>query len=105
MWYKHFVRNEWRDFRLPTSVLARSTEEFTAKIDFTIGHFMLPFFADPDIESRKYLRTLFDKYLDLMLLKFEQNRMVRTIQDIKLFDKRWLTIFDIVLTPFWMTFL
>ena len=28
-----------------------------------------------------------------MLSKFEQNRMVRTIQNIELFDKKWLTIF------------
>ena len=35
-----------------------------------------------------------------MLVKFEQNRMVRTIQNFELFDKKWLTIFDNVLTPF-----
>ena len=49
--------------------------KFTAKIDFLIGHFMLPF-TDADIGSLKSLYTLFDKYLDHMLLKFEQNRMV-----------------------------
>ena len=40
-----------------------------------------------------------------MLVKFEQNRMVQTIQNFELFDKKWLTIFDKVLTPFWKTFL
>ena len=40
-----------------------------------------------------------------MLVKFEQNRMVRTIQNFVLFDKKWLTIFDKMLTPFWKTFL
>ena len=40
-----------------------------------------------------------------MLMKFEQNRMVRTIQNFELFDKKWLTIFEKVLTPFWKTFL
>ena len=47
------------------------------------------------------------KYLDHMLVKFEQNRMVRTIQNLVLFDKnkKSLTIFDKVLTPFWKTFL
>ena len=30
-----------------------------------------------------------------MLVKFKQkNRMVRTIQNLELFDKKWLTIFD-----------
>ena len=30
--------------------------------------------ADTDIKSLKSLHTLFDKYLDQMLMKFEQNR-------------------------------
>ena len=33
------------------------------------------------------IHTLFDKYLDHMLVKFEQIRMVRTIQNFELFDK------------------
>ena len=40
-----------------------------------------------------------------MLVKFKQYRMVRTTQNSELFDKKWLTIFDKVLTPFWNTFL
>ena len=40
-----------------------------------------------------------------MLMKIEQNRMVRTIQIFELFDQKWLTIFYKVLTPFWKTFL
>ena len=38
-----------------------------------------------------------------MPVKFERNRTVRTIQNLKLFDKKmvkWLTTFDKVLTPF-----
>ena len=61
--------------------------------------------ADADIGSLKSLHTLFDKYLDHMLVRFEQNRMVRTIQNFVLFDKKWLTIFDKVLMSFWKTFL
>ena len=61
--------------------------------------------ANADIGSWKSLHTLFDTYLDHMLVKFEQNRMVRNIQNFELFDKKWLTIFDKVLTPFWKTFL
>ena len=37
------------------------------------------------------LHTLFDKYLVLMLVKFEQNRMVRT--NFELFDKRMVNQF------------
>ena len=70
------------------------------------------------------LHTLFDKHLDHMLVKLkkqnktkqnktkkkqqqqqQQNRTVRTIQNFVLFDQKWLTIFDKVLTPFWKTFL
>ena len=40
-----------------------------------------------------------------MQMKFEQNRMYPTKQNFELFDKKWLTIFDNVLTPFWKTFL
>ena len=61
--------------------------------------------ADADIGIVKSLQTLFDKHLNHRLVKFEQNRMVRTIQNFVLFDKKWLTIFDKVLTPFCMTFL
>ena len=37
-------------------------------------------------------------YLDHMLVEFEQNRIARTIQNLEFCDKKWLTIFDKVLT-------
>ena len=40
-----------------------------------------------------------------MLVKFEKNRIVQIIQNIELFDKKWSTIFDKVLMPFWKMFL
>ena len=43
--------------------------------------------------SLKSLHTLFDKYLDLMLVKFEQNRMVGTTQNFELFDKKMVNHF------------
>ena len=61
--------------------------------------------ADADIGSLKSLHTVFGKYFDHMLVKFEQNSMVRTLKNVELFDKEWLNIFDKVLTPFWKTFL
>ena len=77
------------------ATVARKTfnGKFTANIDFPIGHFFVTI-ADADIESLKSLHTLFDKYLDHMLAKFELNRMVQTIQNFVLFDKKWLVIFD-----------
>ena len=77
--------------------------KFTAEIGFLIEHFVT--IADADIGSLKSFHILFDKYLDHTLVKFEQNHVVRTIQDFELFDKKWLTIFDKVLMPFWKTFL
>ena len=35
-----------------------------------------------------------------VLVKFEQNGVVQTIQNFELFDKNWFTIFDKALTPF-----
>ena len=70
-----------------------------------MGHYVT--IADANIGSLKSLRlhTLFGKYLNHMLVQFEQNRMVRTRQNFELLEKKWLTIFDKVLTPFWKTFL
>ena len=44
--------------------------------------------ANADIGSLKSLRTFLKKCLYHMLLKFEQNRMVETTQNFKLFDKK-----------------
>ena len=46
MWYKHFLRNVWRDFRLPMSALATAAGKsfngkFTSTFDFPIGYFIL----------------------------------------------------------------
>ena len=55
---------------------------------------LFPIFAfyftitDADIESLKSLHTLFDKYLEHMLVKFEQNHMVQNIQNFEFFDKK-----------------
>ena len=43
--------------------------------------------ADADIGSLKSLHILFDKYLDHMLVKFEQNCMVGTVHNFELFGK------------------
>ena len=44
--------------------------------------------TDADSRSLKSLHTLFDKYFDPVLVKFEQYRMVWTIQNFELFDKK-----------------
>ena len=46
--------------------------------------------SNADTGSLKSLHTLFDMYMNHMLVKFEQNRMVQNIQNFELFDKKWL---------------
>ena len=53
--------------------------KFTTKIAIAIRYFIFTI-ADADIESLKSVHKLFDKYMDHMMLKFEQNRMVRTVK-------------------------
>ena len=58
--------------------------KFTAKIDFPIGYIYVTI-SDADIGSRKFL-----SYTDgatTVLVKFEQNCMVRTIQNFELKTK------------------
>ena len=76
-----FLRNVglWSDFRLPMSALATIAGKsfngkFAAKIHFPIGYFIC--IADADIGILKFLHKLFDKYLDHVLVKLDQNRMV-----------------------------
>ena len=54
---------------------------------------MLNSVADTDIRKLKSLNTLLDKYLYHTQVKFEQTRMVRTKQELELFDKKCLPIF------------
>ena len=49
--------------------------------------------ADDNIGSLKSLLTLFDNYVDHMLVKYEQNLMVRTIQNFELFWQKMVNHF------------
>ena len=74
-----------RDFGLPITAISTvavksSNGKFTVKNWFSEWIFYVTI-ADADIGSLKSLHTLFDKYLDHMLVKFEQNRMLQTIQN------------------------
>ena len=74
-----FLRNVWKDFRLQMSALATARTsfngKFTAKKRFSDRTFYVTT-ADADTGSLKSFHTLFAKYLDHMLVKCEQNRMV-----------------------------
>ena len=77
--------------------------KFTIKIDFLIGHFTLPLLTltlEVQSLSIHYLISIWTHAGEI-----EQNRIVGNTQNFELFDKKWLTIFEIVLTPFWKTFL
>ena len=90
MWFKHVSNNVGRDFRFPMLAFA--------KIHFPNEHFMLPL-INADIGSLKFLQTLFDKHFDHMLVKFEQSRMVRNMQNFEVFGKKWLKTYS--LTSYW----
>ena len=64
--------------------------------------------ANVNIESLKSLPTLFDICLKNMLVKFEQNRMVRNIQKFELLNRKpdfFKAVFVKALTPSWKMFL
>ena len=68
--------------------------------------------ANADTESLQSFHTLFETYLDHMLIKFKSNRIVRKVQNLELkLDKKkkfFKTIFDeslTMLTPFCKAFL
>ena len=44
--------------------------------------------ANAEIGSLKSILTLYDKYLNHMLVKFELNSMVQTLQNCDIFDKK-----------------
>ena len=64
--------------------------KFTAKIFLSGIIFMLPLLM-PTVEVSSFYYIIW--YLYHMLVKFEQNRMVWTIQNFEIFDKNWLIIF------------
>ena len=71
---KCISNNVWRDLRLPIlafAMVARNifNGKFTAKIEFPIKTFYATT-ADADTGSQKSPHTLFDKYLDHRLVKF-----------------------------------
>ena len=88
----------YRNFRLPMSALATIYSKCTAKIDFPIGYFMLPYCWCWHWKSKVSPYIIW--YLDHMLVKFEQNRMVQSIQNFELFDQKLFTI----LTKHWYHF-
>ena len=73
MWYKHVLRNVWRDFRLSMSALETvAGKSFKGKLlqKLISDRVFYVTITDADSGSLKSLHTLFDKYLDHMLVKF-----------------------------------
>ena len=91
MWSKYLSNNVWRDFRLPMSASAMVTWITRSENRF-LQYLPLKLFpatvANADIESLKSLHTLFSKYMDHTLVKFEQNCKVQTTRNFELFDKK-----------------
>ena len=87
------------------SVFARKSfnGKFTVEIDFPIGRFVLPLLT-LTLES-KVSSYITDKHLEYMLVIFEQNHMIGSIQTFELVGEECLTIFETVMTQFWKQFL
>ena len=89
MWSKYLPNNVWRDFKLPISALAMVARKsfngkFTTKIDFPFGYFILPLLMltlEVKSLSIHYFISIWTT-----LVKFEQNHMVRTIQNFEPFN-------------------
>ena len=84
MWSKYVSNNVCKGFRLPAPAFARVARKsfngkFYCKNWFSDRASFFIFITDADIGSLKSLHTLFDNYLDHMLVKFEQNHVVRNI--------------------------
>ena len=76
--------------------------KFTAKIDFPIGYFYVTI-ANADIGSLKSLHTLFVFGPHAGEIWTKSRGLIYKILSF-LTKKKWLTIFDKVLTPFWKSF-
>ena len=86
---KCLSNNVWKDFRLPMSALVMAARKcFKGKFKMIFQSGILSYPADTDIGSPKFLIALFNKHLEHMLVKFDQNRMVRTITSFELFENK-----------------
>ena len=88
--------NVWRYFRFQVSAFANAARKsfngkYTANIDCQKEKFMFITDANADIGSLKSLHKVFGNYLNHMLVKCEQNRMVLNIPNFSILN----------LKPFW----
>ena len=89
----YFGWNVWKDFRLSMSALETATRKsFTDllhKLTFRSGILCYHCWCwHRKSKVFPYIIMLYDKYLDHMLVKLEQNRIVETTQNLELFDKK-----------------
>ena len=108
MWSKYFSNNVWSDFKILMSASAVVTLNVPSENHFFEVNLPFKLFratvANADIVT---LKTLFDKYVDHVLVKFEQNRMIQTTRSFEFLIKNrvFITNFDKELTLFWKMFL
>ena len=101
MWSKYVSNNVWKTSDLRCQHLQKWYEKIQILILFSnlmekswfSNRIFYVIITNADIESLKSLHTLFDKYLNHMLMKFEQNRMLRNIQNFELFGKKMVNHF------------
>ena len=103
----NILRNVWRDYRLTMSALATvAGKSLTANLlqKMIPDRIFYITVVDADIRGLQSLHTLFDKYLDHMLVKL--NKIVWSeLKRNWSFWQKMFTIFEKVLTLFWKMFL
>ena len=95
------------------SISNGSMEEFNGrctKNDFSGQTFWFAIIADADIKCLESTHTPWIARIIWYVFgahagEIEDSRMVRTVYNFENFDKIWLTIFRLVLTPFWQAFI
>ena len=89
MWSKYLSNNVWRDFNIS---IRKSNIKYPIEKSVFGANLKLKLFpatvANADIGSLKSFHTFLEKCLYHMPDKFEQNRMVETIQNFELFNKK-----------------
>ena len=108
--FKHCQRNVCRNLNFQCQHSKCSTEELLfqillQKLIFRSRIFFI-IIADPDIGSKKFSPYIFVKHFNHIVVNFKQNRIVRTIKNFELFDKKLITFWqsiDAILDDFLVT--
>ena len=112
LWHKYLFRNYKWHFRLPMPAFATAIWNTLSKHQLSTLNFAFQLFhvsiAIDSCRSQKYHLKFLNNNVYHKLAKFDQNRMIRPIQNFELFLRKAVSQVnhsDISLAPFWKRFL